>query len=99
MYVTLRSRSPSYMYVSAVDLSQQSHMVSLDLGELSVSQSHNYPAEKRGSSEPPRTPPLRTALDTYGEHNYCFTIAKNDKTQVNKYRLHAAVSDPAAWPS
>ena len=49
-------------------LSQRSHLVSLALGELSVSvdnygvsQSHNYPAE-RGVSPNPLEPPLRTAL-------------------------------------
>ena len=36
--------------------SQRSHLVSLDLEELSVSQSPNYPAKSR-SSEPPQTPP------------------------------------------
>ena len=45
--MTLRSRTLSTRAcVLPWIFSQRSHLVSLDLGEVNVSQSHNYPAER-----------------------------------------------------
>ena len=71
--------------------SQRSHMVSLDLGELSVSQSHTYPAEKGGSSEPPRTP-LRTALCIHTcKPAIGMEVAKSEEAGI--YKEHCADED------
>ena len=55
---------------------QRSHFMSLDIGEVSVSQSHHYSA-KRGPN--PLEPPLRTALCTSSMR--CL----KDKARQHKY--------------